>query len=129
MGSSSENMEDKGAYPPGAPPPQGAYPPPGAYPPGAAAPPGAYPQAPPSYDASFAGTTGGFAEPGKNMQYNQQAPPPQQMIAPPVQNVVVMQTPYFGQDPVQMQCPNCQNQIRTSTQSEASATDWVLGCL
>ena len=59
-------MEGKGTYPPGAPPPQGAYPqqgaypPPGAYPPGAASPPGAYPQVPPSYDASFAGTTGEF---------------------------------------------------------------------
>ena len=65
-------MEGKGAYPPGAPPPQGAYPqtgaypqpgaypPTGAYPPGGAAPPGAYPQAPPSYDATFAGTTGEF---------------------------------------------------------------------
>ena len=46
----------------------------------------------------FSQFLGGFAEPGKNMQYNQQAPPPQQMMAPPV---VVMQNPvYFGQDPV-----------------------------
>ena len=34
------------------------------------------------------------------MQYNQQAPPPQQMMAVPVQNVVVMHTPIFGPDPV-----------------------------
>ena len=53
------------------------------------------------YNSQFSQFLGGFAEPGKNMQYNQQAPPPQQMMAPPVQNVVVMQTPvYFGQDPV-----------------------------
>lgn len=52
-------------------------------------------------NSSFFQFLGGFAEPGKNMQYNQQAPPPQQMMAPPVQNVVVMNTPvHFGQDPV-----------------------------
>ena len=50
------------------------------------------------YNTQFSQFLGGFAEPGKNMQYNQQAPPPQQMMAPPV---VVMQAPvYFGQDPV-----------------------------
>lgn len=52
------------------------------------------------YNSQFSQFLGGFAEPGKNMQYNQQAPPPQQMMAVPVQNVVVMHTPIFGPDPV-----------------------------
>merc|ERR1712154_728777 len=118
MGSCSKIMEGKGSYPPEASAPEGAYP-------SGAPPPGAYPQAPPSYDATFSGATGGFAEPGKMQS---QPGPPSQQMAPPVQNVVVMQS-YFGPESTQMQCPYCQSIIRTSIESEASGTAWVLGAV
>jgi len=85
--------------------------------------------APPSYDATMtAGAAGGFAEPGKNQSYP--APMPHQQAAfPPTQTVIVQQTITLGHRPVNMVCPHCQAQIRTSTDSEPSATAWVLGAI
>jgi len=81
---------------------------------------------PPSYDASMTtGAAGGFAEPGKVQSYP--APMPQHQA--PTQTVVVHQTISLGHQPVNMVCPMCGAQIRTSTDSEPSATAWVLGVI
>jgi len=111
-------MAEKGVYPP--------LPP-------ASAPQGGFPEAPPSYDATMSGAAGGFVDPGKVQQ--QQAPPPQQGVPgpagggpAPAQTVIVqyMNPPNFGHNPVNMTCPHCQSQVRTSTDSEPGALAWIL---
>ena len=66
----------------------------------------------------------------------QATPPPQQGQPPPTgapapagqQTVIVqyMNPPNFGHNPVNMTCPNCQSQIRTSTDSEPGPLAWIL---
>lgn len=106
-----------------APPPQGAYP---TQPQGQ----GQYPEHPPSYEASV-GPSGGFVDP--KGQYQQAPPPPpvQQHGPPPAQQpqtviVQYMNPPNFGHNPVNMTCPHCQSQIRTSTDSEPGPMAWIL---
>jgi len=58
-------------------------------------------------------------------------PPPQggQMGPPPPQQqriVVVVNQPNFGPRPVDMMCPHCQCQIRTTTESEPGVMAWIL---
>jgi len=105
---------------------KGAYPPP-------TAPQGGFPEAPPSYEATVSGAAGGFVDPRKSQQ--QPAPPPQQAApgpagaaAPGTQTVIVqyMNPPNFGHNPVNMTCPHCQSQVRTSTDSEPGALAWIL---
>lgn len=69
-----------------------------------------YPQQAPGYPA--AGVPPGYA------------PPP--MGAPPQQVVVVVNAPNYGPHPVDMICPHCQCQIKTSTESEPGAMAWIL---
>jgi len=109
---------------------KGAYPPP-------SAPQGAFPEAPPSYEATVSGAAGGFVDPNMaNKSQPQPMPPPQQQGAPggvpagaaPAQTVIVqyMNPPNFGHNPVNMTCPHCQSQVRTSTDSEPGALAWIL---
>jgi len=108
----------------------------GPYPP-ASAPQGGFPEAPPSYEATVSGAAGGFVAP-PNMPdpskiQARPAPPPMQAApvpagAAPGQTVIVqyMNPPNFGHNPVNMTCPHCQSQIRTSTDSEPGAMAWIL---
>jgi hypothetical protein len=96
----------------------------------------AYPQLPndlpPSYNDTMAGANaGGFVEPQKQeVKMQQNAYPnaygPVGVAAPPQQTVVVQHL-QFGPRPMNMICPHCQCQIQTRTDSEPSATAWVLG--
>merc|ERR1711997_396079 len=54
-------------------------------------------------------------------------PPPGQYQQQP-QRVVVVQlpSPNFGPNPIEMMCPHCQSQVRTSTESEPGALAWIL---
>merc|ERR1711963_639953 len=70
----------------------------------------------------------------KHLQSNkgpyQAAPPPQQQQQPGPggQTVIVqyMNPPAFGHSPVNMVCPHCQAQIRTTTDSEPGPLAWIL---
>lgn len=103
------------------------------------------PQAPPSYEASVGGAVGyaptypqqqgvggGFVQPGGTKAgfppQQQGAPPPMQQQGQPQQTVIVqyMNPPNFGASPVNMTCPNCQCQIRTSTDSEPGPLAYIL---
>jgi len=93
------------------------------------------PEAPPSYEATMSGAAGGFVvPPGDQDQSNkgpyQAAPPPQQQQQPGPggQTVIVqyMNPPAFGHSPVNMVCPHCQAQIRTTTDSEPGPLAWIL---
>jgi len=105
----------------------------GAYPP-ASAPQGGFPEAPPSYEATVAGAAGGFVDPNHKSQPPPPLPPQQQGApggaagAAPTQTVIVqyMNPPNFGHNPVNMTCPHCQSQVRTSTDSEPGALAWIL---
>jgi len=94
----------------------------------------AYPQLPnelpPSYDATMTGDAGGFVEPqteknqSKGPMPNTYAPPG---VAAPPQQTVIVQNVQFGPRPMNLICPHCQAQIQTQTDSEPSATAWILG--
>jgi lipopolysaccharide-induced tumor necrosis factor-alpha factor len=92
----------------------------------------AYPQLPdqlpPSYDETVAGTAGGFVEPQKHeAKYQQNAYGPGAPVPPQPQHTVIVQNVHFGPRAMNMICPHCQSQIQTRTDSEPSATAWVLG--
>jgi len=81
---------------------------------------------PPSYDAAMAGGAGGFVEPNKTQsKYAPSYQPPQQPQQP--QQAVIVQYVQLGPRPTQTVCPHCNCQILTRTESEPSATAWVLG--
>jgi lipopolysaccharide-induced tumor necrosis factor-alpha factor len=99
---------------------------------------GGFPEAPPSYEATVGGA-GGFVAPpvgpdGKGMyqpppmqhQQQQGVPPPAGLGGPQTVIVQYMNPPNFGHNPVNMTCPNCQCQIRTSTDSEPGPMAWIL---
>jgi len=91
---------------------------------------GGFPEAPPSYAESM-GAAGGFvAPPQENMNKSQpQMPPPGPGPAAPQGQTVIVQyvnAPNFGHNPVNMVCPHCQAQIRTSTDSEPGPMAWIL---
>jgi len=73
-----------------------------------------YPQQAPGYPGA-----GGVPPPPPGY-----APPP--MGAPPQQVVVVVNAPNYGPRPVDMICPHCQAQIKTSTESEPGPMAWIL---
>jgi len=83
-----------------------------------------FPEAPPSYEASV-GASGGFVAPPHVNKGQPQPAPPQQQGG---QTVIVqyMNPPNFGHSPVNMVCPHCQAQIRTSTDSEPGPMAWIL---
>jgi len=111
------------------------------------------PDAPPSYDQSMGqvGGAGGFAPPPQPMEGAKGpmpgAVPPAQPYVPPTampagamyaqpgavpvqpgqqqQVVVVVNPPNFGPNPVDMVCPHCQCQIRTTTESEPGPLAWI----
>lgn len=60
--------------------------------------------------------------------YPTAAPPgpafPQQQQ--PQRVVVVVNAPNFGPNSIEMMCPHCQSQVRTSTDSEPGALAWIL---
>jgi len=102
----------------------------GSMPTATAPPAGGYPELPPSYDESVGGA-GGFVHPGTagDPKGNMQAPPPPQQQQQPGQQTVIVQymnPPNFGHSPVNMTCPHCQSQIRTTTDSEPGPMAWVL---
>lgn len=90
----------------------------------------AYPQLPdqlpPSYDATMSGAAGGFVEPEKYQSKVQQDAYGPGVAVPPQQTVIV-QNVHFGPRPMNMICYHCQSEIQTRTESEPSATAWVLG--
>merc|ERR1712110_425763 len=55
-------------------------------------------------------------------------PPGPGPVAPQGQTVIVqyVNAPNFGHNPVNMVCPHCQAQIRTSTDSEPGPMAWIL---
>jgi len=74
---------------------------------------------------------GGFvAPPQENMNKGQpqMQPPGPGPVAPQGQTVIVqyVNAPNFGHNPVNMVCPHCQAQIRTSTDSEPGPMAWIL---
>merc|ERR1712224_1085596 len=82
---------------------------------------------PPTYDETMAGGAGGFVNPEKQeakVQQNAYAPG---VAVPPPQTTVIVQNVQFGPRPMNMICPHCQSEICTRTDSEPSATAWVLG--
>jgi len=95
----------------------------------------AMPAAPPSYEQSQSG--GGFVHPPPNQMYPNLAPENkgQGQAAPPqpppvvITQVHYVQAPSFGFRPVIMTCPNCQQNITTTTDSEPSALAWVVGAV
>lgn len=122
------------------------------------APAGGFPEAPPSYEATMSGGagkcqkfhsqsplfssmnifSGGFVDPNKADNKPQYAPPPQGAGVPagdgpaPQQPTVIVQymnPPNFGSNPVNMTCPQCQSQIRTSTDSEPGPLAWIIAGL
>jgi len=112
------------------------------------------PDAPPSYDQTMTGGAGGFAPPPQPMEGAKGPMPgavPQPQLYPnvpqavpagatyappgavpvagqpaPQQVVVVVNPPNFGTHPVDMVCPHCQCQIRTTTESEPGPMAWIL---
>jgi len=64
--------------------------------------------------------------PQDNKAYPQPPPPQQQPGGQPTVIVQYMNTPNFGHNPVNMVCPHCQAQIRTSTDSEPGPMAWIL---
>jgi len=64
------------------------------------------------------GVPPGYAAPG-GVAPAGAAPPPQQVV-------VVVQAPRFGPYPVDMLCPHCQCQIKTTTESEPGPMAWIL---
>ena len=93
-----------GGFVPGAPPPD----------PTKGMAPGYYPgQVPPPM-------AGQVPPPGQGM------PPPMGQPQPPQQVVVVVSAPNYGPHPIDMMCPHCQCQIRTSTESEPGVMAWIL---
>merc|ERR1719410_1904242 len=49
------------------------------------------------------------------------------VAVPPPQTTVIVQNVQFGPRPMNMICPHCQSEICTRTDSEPSATAWILG--
>lgn len=96
-----------------------------AYQPPPSAPGSGFPEAPPSYEATVSGAAGGFVDP-KGQQAQMPPPPQQQAQQQPTVIVQYMNPPNFGSSPVNMTCPHCQSQIRTSTDSEPGPLAWIL---